>query len=80
MMDLITAMQQTWHLNQELRDVTDYNYVLDIIDHFSKWYYDYLLKAKSAEEVLKNIEIYIENFSKYKILQIDNGKNIKTNS
>ena len=32
-----------WYLNQELRDVTDYNYVLDIIDHFSKWNYGYLL-------------------------------------
>ena len=37
-----------WYLNQELRDVTDYNYVLDIIDHFSKWYYGYLLKTKTS--------------------------------
>ena len=26
-----------WYLNQDIRDITDYNYVLDIIDHFNKW-------------------------------------------
>ena len=64
-------------MNQELKDVTDYNYVLDIIDHFSKWYYGYLLKTKTAEEVLKNIEIFMENFGKCKILQTDNGTEFK---
>ena len=64
-------------MHQELRNVSDYNYVLDIIDHFSKWYYGYLLKAKTAEEVLKNIEIYIENFGICKILQVDNGTEFK---
>ena len=66
-----------WYLNQELKDVTDYNYVLDIIAHFSKWYYGYLLKTKTAEEVLKNIEIFMENFGKCKILQTDNGTEFK---
>ena len=66
-----------WYLNQELRDVTDYNYVLDNIDHFSKQYYGYLLKTKTAEEVLKNIEIYIENFGICKIPQVDNGTEFK---
>ena len=66
-----------WHLNQDIKNITEYNYVLDIIDHFSKWYYGYLLKTKEAEEVLKKIEIYIENFGKCKILQVDNGKEFK---
>ena len=64
-------------MNHELRDVTDYNYVLDIIDNFNKWHYGYLLKTKSAEKVLKNIKIYIENFGKCKILQVDNGTEFK---
>ena len=33
-------------------------YILDIVDHFSKWYYRYLLKSKEGEEVLKKIEIF----------------------
>ena len=48
-----------WYLNSDIRDITDYNYVLDIIDHFSKWYYGYLLKTKEAEEVLKKKLRYI---------------------
>ena len=66
-----------WYLNQDIRDITDYNYVLDIIDHFSKWYYGYLLKTKEAEEVLKKIDTYMENFGKCKILQVDNGTEFK---
>ena len=31
------------------------------------------LKTKTAEEVLKNLEKYIENFWVPKILQVDNG-------
>ena len=66
-----------WYLNQDIRDITDYNYVLDIIDHFSKWYYGYLLKTKEAEEVLKKIDTYMENYGKCKILQVDNGTEFK---
>ena len=62
-----------WYLNTKIAALTGYKYVLDIIDHFSKWYGGYLLKTKSAEEVLKNIEKYIENFGTPKILQVDNG-------
>ena len=46
-----------WHLNQDIRYITHYNYMLDIIDYFSEWYYGYLLKTKEVEEVLKKVEI-----------------------
>ena len=55
----------------------DYNYVLDIIEHFSKWYYGYLLKTKEAEEVWKKFEIYKGNFGKWKILQVVNRTEFK---
>ena len=35
-----------WYLNKDIRDLTGYNYVLDIIEHFSKCYYGNLLIAK----------------------------------
>ena len=66
-----------WHLCNEIREETGFNYVLDIIDHFSKWYAGYPLKTKDANEVLKNIEKFIENFGKCKILQVDNGTEFK---
>ena len=50
-----------------------------MIDHFSKWYNGYLLKTKEAKEVLKKIELFIENFGECKILQVDNGTEFKNN-
>ena len=58
------------YLNSDIRDITDYNYVLDIIDLFSKWYYGYLLKTKEAEEVLKKLRYIwkiLENVKNYKL-------------
>ena len=63
-----------WYIPKEISEKVEYSYVLDIVDHFSKWYYGYLLKSKEAKEILKKIEIYIENFGKPVILQTDNGK------
>ena len=62
-----------WYLNTQISNKTGYKYVLDIIDHFSKCYGGYLLKTKTADEVLNKIEIYFENFGFPKILQVDNG-------
>ena len=69
-----------WNIPKEIADKTDYKYILDIVDHFSKWYYGYLLKTKTKEEVLKNIEIYCELFGMPKILQTDNGGEFKNNN
>ena len=68
-----------WYLCNEIKAETGYNYVLDVIDHFSKWYNGYLLKTKEAKEVLKKIELFIENFGECKILQVDNGTEFKNN-
>ena len=63
-----------WYLPKEIIENSNYKYVLDIVDHFSKWYYGYLLNTKEGPDVLKKIEIFIENFGKPTILQTDNGK------
>lgn len=49
-----------------------YSYILDIADHFSKWYQGYCLKTKSVDEVLFCIDSFIEAFGKPHILQEDN--------
>ena len=66
-----------WTLPKEIAAATKYKYILDIVDHFSKWYYGYLLHTKEAKEILKYIEMFCENFGYPKILQTDNGKEFK---
>ena len=66
-----------WTIPKEISSETEYKYILDIVDHFSKWYYGYLLKSKSAEEVLINLENFCELFGYPKILQTDNGGEFK---
>ena len=62
-----------WTIPKIIAKNTNFKYIIDIVDHFSKWYYGYLLTSKKAEEVFNKIEIFIENFGKPKILQVDNG-------
>ena len=50
-----------------------YKYILDILDHYTKWYQGYCLKTKTSEEILSCIESYIQCFGKPIILQADNG-------
>ena len=66
-----------WTLPKEIASETNYKYILDVVDHFSKWYYGYLLHSKEAKEILKNLQIFFENFGYPKILQTDNGKEFK---
>ena len=42
-------------LPKKIYNKSGYRYIIDIIDHFSKWYYRNLLKTKSAEEVILKI-------------------------
>ena len=37
-----------WNLPKDIADSSEYKYVLDIVDHFSKWDYGYPLKSKSV--------------------------------
>ena len=66
-----------WTLPKEIANLTNYKYILDIVDHFSKWYYGYLLHSKEAKEILKKLEIFFENFGAPKILQTGNWKEFK---
>ena len=66
-----------WTLPKEISNSIKYKYILDVVDHFSKWYYGYALQSKNAEEILKNIDLYCENFGYPKILQTDNGGEFK---
>ena len=66
-----------WYLPIELMGQTNYHYVLDIIDHFSKFCQSYLLSTKESLEVYSKIHIFIETYGQPKYLISDNGSEFK---
>ena len=63
-----------WELDKKVSFQIEMKYILEIIDHFSKWLWSYPLESKEADNILKNIKNYILDFRKPKIFQTDNGK------
>ena len=41
----------------EIYSISGYNYILDVIDNFFKWYQGYALKTKTGDEILAYIII-----------------------
>ena len=67
-----------WALPHELNSKnTQYRYVLDIIDHFTKFTASYLLNSKEALEIFPYIKNFMKNFGFPKYLITDNGKEFK---
>ena len=56
---------------------SNYLYVLDIIDHFSKFSISYLLNTKEKYEVFTHIRDFIEKNGKLNYLVTHNGKEFK---
>ena len=61
-----------WVLNEDISNSSGYNYILNIIDIFSKWMFSYQLIKKTANEVLISLRKFILCFGKFKKLQTDN--------
>ena len=59
---------------------TNYKYIIDFIDHFTKFYYGFLISDKSAETKLKYIKLFIQINKKPVIFQCDNGKEFINNT
>ena len=66
-----------WYLPKDIGLSSGYNYVLDILDHFSKWIFSYGLKEKTGFEVLICLRKFILSFGICKKLQTDNGLEFK---
>ena len=58
-------------------DKTSYKYIIDCIDHFSKFYWAYLIRNKTAETALNKIKNFIAINKKQVIIQTDNGLEFK---
>ena len=63
-----------WELPESLAENSEYIYILDCVDHFSKFLNAYLLKNKTMDLVISKIKLFIVNNGKCKIIQSDNGK------
>ena len=68
-----------WYLPEYLKGHSNYLYVLDIIDHFSKFCNSYLLNTKEKYEIFTHIREFIENYGKPNYLVTDNGTEFKNN-
>ena len=51
-----------------------YKYIMNIIDHYSKWVGSYILENKNAKNVLYGIHNFISLYEEPKILKSDNGR------
>jgi len=47
-----------WYLDDDIAQISGFNYILDIIDVFSKWVFSYPLVKKTGEEVLIALRKY----------------------
>ena len=61
------------------KNVTDYKYIIDCIDHFSKFYWGYLIRDKTAKTTLNKIKNFIAINKKPVIIQTDNDLEFKNN-
>ena len=62
-----------WYLPEDMLLYTDYKYIMDIIDHFSKWIWAYPLKSKTAYYSLQTLKNFIFSFGKSNTPHTDNG-------
>ena len=57
------------YLNINIQQNTGYKYIIDIIDHFRKWYGVYLFKLNQQKGLIK-FEFQNENYKNQKILLV----------
>ena len=66
-------MDITYLKNDIYKKKTTFKYIIDFIDHFTKFYLGFLIKDKCTETILKYIKLFIQINKKLKIFQCDNG-------
>ena len=62
------------YLPLELIENTNYKYLLNILDHFSKYLFSYLLSDKKADSIYKILNDCFLNYGYPKQIGCDNGK------
>ena len=57
----------------ELIENNEYKYNLNVIDHFSKFLFSFLLKNKNAKSIVSNLETCFKKYENPKQIGCDNG-------
>ena len=71
-------MADWWYLPPELNsENNNYKYILDIVDHFSKYTNSFLLNTKNAYEIYPLIKNFMNTYGYPKYLITDNGTEFK---
>jgi len=68
-----------WKLPKHLVEITGYEWVIDVIDHFTKYLWSYPVKNNNAQNALYCIKNFCMMVGYPKILQSDNGLEYKNN-
>ena len=68
-----------WRLPKNLAEITGDEWVIDIIDHFTKYLWSYPVKDNNAQNALYCIKNFCMMVGYPKILQSDNGSEYKNN-
>ena len=68
-----------WKLHEDLADISGYKWVIDIIDHFSKYMMSFPVVNNNAENALNCFKEFCILKGYPKILQSDNGVEYKNN-
>lgn len=66
-----------WELDEDLKKITGYNWVIDLIDHFSKFLMSIPVKNNNADNIIFCIKQFVNYIGKPKIFQSDNGTEYK---
>ena len=71
-------MADIWYLPPELNSKhCNYKYVLDVIDHFTKFTNSFLLNSKESLEIFAHIKNFFIIYGHLKYLATDNGSEFK---
>ena len=62
-----------WELDKDLKTLTGYSHVIDIIDHFSKYLLSIPVKNNNAQNILYCLKQFFQFVGVPKIIQSDNG-------
>ena len=68
-----------WELDEDLKIITRFHWVVDIIDHFSKFLMSIPIKNNNANNILCCLKEFVNYVGKPEIFQSDNGSEYKNN-
>ena len=62
-----------WELDEELKTITGFNWIIDLIDHFSKFIMSIPIKNNKTNNILFCLKEFFNYIGKSLIFQSDNG-------